>query len=256
MRPIHIERGKVLIDGGLSDTSVTVEGSTIAAFGDPCPHGALIIDASDLLVLPGIIDIHGDAFERQIMPRPGVQFSHVLALLDTDRQLAAAGITTAYHGLTLSWEPGLRSVDAAANFLQVLKKECSRHHCLPLIKPDDMDVSETIMEAIFSRMLTKLEERITELKRLDGQEQDDPIVSKGRVSALTPIVTLPLSITLFQTSFVHSAATAAIECATIAITATVHRSRFMLFSIVEFFLASLLVEFQCRLWRSSWHCTA
>ena len=126
MRPIHIEGGKVLIDGGLSETSVTLEGGVITEIGDPCPPGALIIDASDLLVLPGIIDIHGDAFERQIMPRPGVQFPHALALLDTDRQLAAAGITTAYHGLTLSWEPGLRSVDAAAGFLRVLKKERSR----------------------------------------------------------------------------------------------------------------------------------
>ena len=32
------------------------------------------------------------------------------ALLETDRQLAANGIATAYHALTLSWEPGLRSV--------------------------------------------------------------------------------------------------------------------------------------------------
>jgi alpha-D-ribose 1-methylphosphonate 5-triphosphate diphosphatase len=26
------------------------------------------------MVLPGIIDIHGDAFERQIQPRPGIDF--------------------------------------------------------------------------------------------------------------------------------------------------------------------------------------
>ncbi|MDX1729628.1 MAG: alpha-D-ribose 1-methylphosphonate 5-triphosphate diphosphatase, partial [Aurantimonas coralicida] len=32
------------------------------------------LDAEGLLVLPGIVDIHGDAFERQIMPRPGVRF--------------------------------------------------------------------------------------------------------------------------------------------------------------------------------------
>jgi alpha-D-ribose 1-methylphosphonate 5-triphosphate diphosphatase len=38
-------------------------------------------------------------------------------MAETDRQLAANGITTAYHGLTLSWEPGLRSVEAGAAFL-------------------------------------------------------------------------------------------------------------------------------------------
>ena len=64
------------------------------------------------LVLPGVVDIHGDAFERQIMPRPRTMFPLDIALLDTDRQLAANGITTAYHGITVSWEPGLRSLAA------------------------------------------------------------------------------------------------------------------------------------------------
>ena len=35
-----------------------------------------IIDAEGLLLLPGIVDIHSDAFERQIMPRPGVDVSY------------------------------------------------------------------------------------------------------------------------------------------------------------------------------------
>ncbi len=47
------------------------------------------------------------------MPRPGVFFADDLALLDTDRQLAANGVTTAYHGLTWSWEPGLRGTARA-----------------------------------------------------------------------------------------------------------------------------------------------
>ena len=58
-----------------------------------------------------MVDIHGDAFERQIMPRPGVPFPLDVALLDSDRQMAANGITTAYHAVTWSWEPGLRGRD-------------------------------------------------------------------------------------------------------------------------------------------------
>ncbi|MBO3760101.1 alpha-D-ribose 1-methylphosphonate 5-triphosphate diphosphatase [Ciceribacter sp. L1K22] len=78
------------------------------------------IDAEGLLVLPGIVDIHGDGFERQIMPRPGVRFDVGLALRDTDRQLVANGITTAFHGVTVSWEPGLRSLKAAEDFVTAL----------------------------------------------------------------------------------------------------------------------------------------
>ena len=69
-------------------------------------------DASDLLVLPGLVDIHGDAHERQFQPRPGIGFPAALALRDSAAQLISCGITTAYLGVTLSWEPGLRSLDA------------------------------------------------------------------------------------------------------------------------------------------------
>jgi alpha-D-ribose 1-methylphosphonate 5-triphosphate diphosphatase len=40
--------------------------------------------------------------------------------MDTDRQLVANGITTAYHGITVSWEPGLRSLASAARSVATL----------------------------------------------------------------------------------------------------------------------------------------
>ena len=67
-------------------------------------------DASGCWVMPGLVDIHGDAHERTIQPRPGVDFAPAFAWNDTAAQLLAAGITTAYLGVTLSWEPGLRSL--------------------------------------------------------------------------------------------------------------------------------------------------
>src|SRR5262249_33671666 len=70
------------------------------------------------LVLPGIVDIHGDAFERQIMPRPGVSFPIGMALIDSDRQAIANGITTVFHGVTWSWEPGLRGAGNARLILE------------------------------------------------------------------------------------------------------------------------------------------
>ena len=72
-------------------------------------------------MLPGIVDIHGDAFERQLQPRPGVGFAADIALHDTEAQLLANGITTAFHGVTLSWEPGLRSLDAWQALLDALE---------------------------------------------------------------------------------------------------------------------------------------
>lgn len=81
-----------------------------------------ILDAEGLLLLPGIVDIHGDAFEKQLMPRPQVFFPFETALLETDRQLLANGITTAFHGVTCTWEPGLRSMENAGRFMDIFRE--------------------------------------------------------------------------------------------------------------------------------------
>ena len=112
-----IENGRVLTPDGFVETNVAIEDEKISVVGSASNGARQRIDASGALVLPGAIDIHGDAFERQLMPRPGVHFPHDIALLETDKQLIANGITTAYHGVTLSWEPGLRSADAFREFL-------------------------------------------------------------------------------------------------------------------------------------------
>lgn len=79
-------------------------------------------DASGLILAPGICDVHGDGFERNLSPRPGVVFSPDVALIETDRQLIANGITTAWLALTISWEPGLRSLPVARDLLAALER--------------------------------------------------------------------------------------------------------------------------------------
>ena len=103
-----IEGARVFLPDGLVETSVQVSDGQIAGIGDR-PIGQ-IVDGRGLYLGPALIDLHGDAFERQVMPRPGVYFPLDVAFLETDRQLAANGIATTYHALTLGWEPGLRSV--------------------------------------------------------------------------------------------------------------------------------------------------
>jgi alpha-D-ribose 1-methylphosphonate 5-triphosphate diphosphatase len=96
-------------DGELRPGCVAIEGGRILELRVASAPGAL--DLEDRLLLPGMVDLHGDAFERQWMPRSGVFFPLDVALVDSDRQLLANGITTAYHGLTVSWEPGLRGIE-------------------------------------------------------------------------------------------------------------------------------------------------
>ena len=114
---LAITGGRALLaDQGLVAADIGVQGGLITEPGAAQRR----FDAADLLVLPGIIDLHGDAFERQVQPRPGVSFPMDLAVAETEAQLLANGITTTFHGVTLSWEPGLRSAETWTSLLAAL----------------------------------------------------------------------------------------------------------------------------------------
>lgn len=117
-----IEGGRVLIGDEFAETTLCTDHALIAAV-DGGTAARRRLDASDLLVLPGIVDIHGDAFERQMMPRPGVDFPLDVALADSDRQAIANGMTTVFHATTWSWEPGLRSGDNAVRLLETIERQ-------------------------------------------------------------------------------------------------------------------------------------
>src|SRR5215831_18576870 len=119
---MRIQGGTVLANGQLVETEVNFgeDEGLILAIGTESGNGRCI-DASGCIVLPGIVDIHADAFERQLMPRPGVAFPIDIALAESDRQAISNGITTIYHGVTWSWEPGLRGADNARAILSAIE---------------------------------------------------------------------------------------------------------------------------------------
>ncbi len=121
MAVLSIEGGRTLLAEGLTGIGVQVVGDTVVALDIARERGAAVLDARTLLVLPGIVDIHGDAFERQMMPRPGVEFPIDVALADSDRQAVGNGITTVFHATTWSWEPGLRGAENARRLLQAIE---------------------------------------------------------------------------------------------------------------------------------------
>ena len=122
-----VSSSRVLVsDGRIVPATVAWDGASIVHVEEGA-HAAL--DAGDMLVLPGMVDLHGDAFERQVMPRPGVAFDMDVALAETDRQLVANGITTAFHAVTFSFEPGLRGGDAVRDFMAAMSRLRGRLAC-------------------------------------------------------------------------------------------------------------------------------
>jgi alpha-D-ribose 1-methylphosphonate 5-triphosphate diphosphatase len=127
--------GRTLLpDGRVEEACVQLAAGRIAsvsaAEGRPARRR---LDLNGRLLLPGIVDLHGDAFEHALMPRSGVRFPMDLALADIDRQLVANGITTAFHSLTYSWEPGLRGRETVVELLDALDRLGGGLACQPRV---------------------------------------------------------------------------------------------------------------------------
>lgn len=147
-----IEGARVVLDDRIETASVRVEDGRITGL-DVVRDGAAVVLARGHLLAPACVDIHGDAFERQIMPRPGVTVPIEAALLETDRQLAANGFGTACHALTLSWEPGLRSVQTGwqvVEALEALRLRLTVDNCIQLRWETFCHEAEPLIEHVLS----------------------------------------------------------------------------------------------------------
>ena len=148
---MRIQGGQTLVDGQFVEADVRIDEAvgvidTVGADGGK----DRVFDARGLYVLPGIVDIHGDAFERQLMPRPGVGFPIDVALADSDRQAVANGITTIFHGVTWSWEPGLRGSDnarALVSEIEMLRPELGADtHCHLRLETFNLDAEAEVID--------------------------------------------------------------------------------------------------------------
>ena len=72
-----------------------------------------VVDLSGFRLLPGIIDAHGDGFERHLAPRRGAMKQMNEGLVAVEAELAANGITTGVLAQFVSWEGGIRGPEFA-----------------------------------------------------------------------------------------------------------------------------------------------
>jgi len=104
--------------------ALSVAGGRIASIDSgPTAEGAIDLDGDFLL--PGLVEVHTDNFERHLMPRPKVHWAPLPALLAHDAEMAAAGITTVFDALGVgeadpeslrgsTWGSTLAALDACA----------------------------------------------------------------------------------------------------------------------------------------------
>jgi alpha-D-ribose 1-methylphosphonate 5-triphosphate diphosphatase len=113
----------VLADRVIERGALRIEGGQIAEIGE-APVANADIEGNGLILMAGMIDMHGDMIEREVEPRPNVRMPMELGLRDLDRRLANSGITTAYAAVSFS--PGstyghMRSYDFTSQMIRALR---------------------------------------------------------------------------------------------------------------------------------------
>lgn len=108
---------QTLTPNGWSKESLAIQGGRIA--DRPCGQD---IALPGYRILPGIVDLHGDGFERHLAPRRGLMRDLAEGLLSLDAELAASGITTAVLAQFWSWEGGMRGPAFARTLAEALDR--------------------------------------------------------------------------------------------------------------------------------------
>jgi len=92
----------------LEDGRVVLAGSHIVSVSEtpvePLPR-AKTVDASGLVVMPGLVDLHGDDVEQELYPRSGARVDARWALSMADRVNVMAGVTTKFHAVAFEDAP-------------------------------------------------------------------------------------------------------------------------------------------------------
>lgn len=104
---------KFLTPDGWSDTPVQISDGMLNA-----NQTAREVELPGYVVLPGIIDPHGDGFERHMAPRRGALREAEHGVVAAASELAANGITTAILAQFFSWEGGMRGPEFAEHVFE------------------------------------------------------------------------------------------------------------------------------------------
>jgi alpha-D-ribose 1-methylphosphonate 5-triphosphate diphosphatase len=111
----------VVADRIVEDATIASEDGRILAVEENRSYvGA--VDGRGAFCLPGLVDAHCDAIEREVSPRPTVRFDLEFALLSLEAKFLAAGITTACHGVSFHGDESdrMRSPEVAEALVDVI----------------------------------------------------------------------------------------------------------------------------------------
>ncbi|MDR7151603.1 alpha-D-ribose 1-methylphosphonate 5-triphosphate diphosphatase [Hydrogenophaga palleronii] len=97
--PTVFRNARLVLPNEVVHGSLSVQQGRIHAIDSGATSVASAIDLEGDFLMPGLVEMHTDNFERHLMPRPKVQWATLPALIAHDAEVAAAGITTVFDAL-------------------------------------------------------------------------------------------------------------------------------------------------------------
>lgn len=117
----------VLINEEFVPADVVIKGEFIERI-DEYGKNEVAVDLGDKKIAPGIVDLHSDAIEKEIEPRPNATFPVELAVAELDKKLSMAGVTTMFHAIGFEENPKKkRSIDLAISQIEEINKANDKH---------------------------------------------------------------------------------------------------------------------------------
>ncbi|MFK2821617.1 alpha-D-ribose 1-methylphosphonate 5-triphosphate diphosphatase [Arcobacter sp. YIC-80] len=117
----------VLINEEFVPADVVIKGEFIERI-DEYGKNEVAVDLGEKKIAPGIVDLHSDAIEKEIEPRPNATFPVELAVAELDKKLSMAGVTTMFHAIGFEENPKKkRSIDLAISQIEEINKANDKH---------------------------------------------------------------------------------------------------------------------------------
>lgn len=149
-----------VIGGG---TVIFEEGRISGILRRRLPAGDGVLDADGKHLLPGLVDLHSDAIEKQISPRPGVEFSAEGAFLEMDNYFLSSGITTGFHALSFM-EDFARSIRRSKTLCEMVHRNrqnaLARHELhlrCELPEEDSVEIVEEVLRSVESALVSVMD---------------------------------------------------------------------------------------------------
>lgn len=130
-------------------------------------HALSALDLAGDHLMPGVVDVHTDNLERQVMPRMSARWPSRSAMLAHDAQCASAGVTTVLDALCLgdlgfnearvqTFRDAIIDLDALSG-TDVMKSEHFLHLRCELPATDMMDLVDPVADHPLVRMVSLMD---------------------------------------------------------------------------------------------------